>query len=186
MKKTLIILIMFVAGCASNTKNNTYMGYQVFYKNYQIANDEIISLPITKAGPIPAEDKSYKIEVAGIMTGPSKKEIGKSSLVFGFSFSIKKSNQLSRVLVEQVYPAKQSIVLIEDNNPKNENKSWSNRTAPIEINKSNLPWFYEKGTTTFVFKITIESANGEITTLYQPSSFFEQAKEALINQHTEK
>jgi hypothetical protein len=179
-----MLLLAVLVGCTNNPKKPTYMGYLVTNQKFKIADDKTIYLPVTKAGPIPAENENYKVEIAGIITGPSKINPEKSVLIFAFSFTNKRGNSLKNVKIEQVYPSKSKVELINDNNPTFNENIWSENAMPLEINKYNVPWFYVKGDTTFIFKFTFLSIDGASTILYQPSSFPDQAKKMLREHHS--
>ncbi len=87
MKKlVLILLISTLVGCASKSKE-TYMGYDVISMPFNVAGGDVIHLPVTDAGVIPAKGNGFKMQVAGFNVGESKVNKNEAELVWGFAFS---------------------------------------------------------------------------------------------------
>lgn len=172
--------LFVLASCASTS---TYMGYPVKQVPFNLAGGTTVNLPITPAGPIPAETPHYKVEVAGIFKGPSKSNPGKTDMWWGFSVTNKNRASLESVLVERVYPDADVIPMISDNQPVVKNGVWSAGTQPLEINSENLPWLFSATPTTFVYRFTIKAKDIPAEILYQPSSYSGQVKALFRGQN---
>ena len=180
IKKVLIVLASAIFFLTCNS-TKTYMGYKVIDESFKISGGEVITLPITNAGPIPAENDYYKIEVAGFSAGPSKEHQNQTCLNWNFAFSAKKTVLLQQVKIELVAPGNESKVIIQDRTPIIKRYVWSGSPKPILLNKRSTPWLFESGSSTFIFKITIKSKGNKDSVLYQPSIFSEQSKMVFRN-----
>lgn len=157
------------------------MGYQVKDVVFSIAGGQSVTLPMTVAGPIPAENDTYKIEVAGFSVGPSKEKSSETQLTWGFALSAKKSVNLKQVLVEQVSPGDVEKKMLKDTSASLKNGMWRGSAEPVPLNENETPWLYESGSSTFIFKITIQAEGQNDVVLYQPSTFPQQSKEIFRN-----
>ena len=167
------LLAVMLASCASQQK---YMGHPVSQKSFMIAGGETVTLPVTAAGPIPAENEQFKIEVAGFSVGPSKVENGKKALIWGFALTNKVSVKLESVVVEEVAPTNQPKILVSDSAPESKNGVWRGSAQEIIPSAQTTPWLFENGTSTFIYRFSIKPKNAPVVVLYQPSSFAVQSK----------
>lgn len=174
MKTILSFLTVLLAGCASQ---NTYMGHKVVDMPFTVAGGKTVSLPITDAGPIPAENQSFKIEVAGFTVGPSKDNPSQAMLTWRFGLTAKSSQTLERVVVEEVAPAAVEKLLVEDHAPALKDKVWSGSSQPIEASKTSTPWLYTDKASIYVFRFTIKARGEPDAVFYQPAWFSKPAKE---------
>lgn len=174
MKTVLSLLTVGLAGCASQ---NTYMGYKVVDMPFNVAGGKTVSLPITDAGPIPAENQSFKIEVAGFTVVPSKDNPSQAILIWQFTLTARSSQTLERVVVEEVAPTDVEKLLVEDHAPLLKGKIWSRTSQPIEASKTLTPWLYTDKASIFVFRFTIKAREEPDTVLYQPAWFSKPVKE---------
>ncbi len=157
----------------------TYMGYEILDFPVEIADGEVVSLPITEGGPIPAETNDFKVEFAGFGVKPSSEDPRSASLVLRFLLRSKSAQEVLRILVEEVAPADPAEVLLLDEDPTFEDSLWlSELPVPGEV-ESSAPWLFEDEVSMFIFRITIQSFEGEETTLLQPTWFSSESKAAL-------
>jgi hypothetical protein len=179
MSKLFTIILLLLSGCQSTTES--YMGYAVYNQSFEVSGGETISLPVTSGGPIPAENSHYKIEVAGFVVGPSTNHENQSDITWNFALTSKNNIDISKVTVESVTPFfGVNNIKFEDNSPLLKNKLWLGSPEPVVINQETTPWLFSKGSSSFVFKITIADRNGSITVLHQPSIFKEKSKQYFL------
>jgi hypothetical protein len=169
------ILRTAAPSASSNQPTRTYMGHRVVDMNFPIAGGETVSLPVTDAGPIPAESPAFKIEIAGVsIDGPKQ-----ATLAWKFALTSKTSKTLEHVLVEEVHPSEVAKVLVDDPSPSLKDKIWSSTTAGIEPNPSTTAWLFTEVASVFVFRFTITPAGSPPVVLYQPAWFSPPSKEAF-------
>lgn len=170
---SITFITIFISGF---TGNRTHMGDRVEEVPFQLASGEVVYLPVTKAGrPVPAENDSFKIEVAGIQI-PGKEPGKKLSMIWSFMLTSKKPVELEYVHIDQVFPGNTSIRILNDEEPSLNESVWFGNQEPVLINKTFTPWLYEDGISIFIFKITIKVNSQAPTVLYQPSMIPESAK----------
>jgi hypothetical protein len=178
-----LVLILFLLSAAGK---RTYMGQRVFDMSFAIAGGKTVSLPVTDAGPIPAENRTVKIESAGIAIRPAV--LGSSSTSFdpphgeallswGFMFTLKTSKTLERVAVEEVFPSDVARVLVNDQSPSLRGKVWSGGTVGVAPDPASALWLFTDEPSVFVFRFTIEVAGKTPVVLYQPAWFSQASKE---------
>lgn len=166
------------------------MGYEVREMQFPIAGGEVVSLPVTYAGPIPAENRAFKIEVAGFNIQPALFEPKRATLVWQFSLTAKSLKALDRVVVEEVFPSDVAKVLVDDKAPSLQHAvreprpgdradRWLASTAGLEPSSTSTPWLFTPEASIFVFRFTIEAAGKSPVVLYQPAWFSSPAKEAF-------
>ena len=177
MKKIfLALLISTLFSCASKP-NETYMGYKVVSMPFNIAGGDVIYLPVTDAGVIPAEDKGFKMQFAGFTVAESKTHKNEAELVWGFAFSSTNNEKIRSIIVEEIAPTPVIKQLIKEENP-NVVGNWHVKLAPIAANKANTPWIFKDKASIYVFRITINLESGEKAVLTQAAWF---SKSLLAN-----
>lgn len=183
MKKNVIyfILILFLAGCGATTQR-TYMGYKVFDVSYPVANNQILSFPVTDAGPIPAENDNYKIEVTGFSVGPSTEDPKKALLTWNFRLRTKKASKIETIQIDEIAPTYVEKMVLKEVNPKIKNGLWSGSLEPIEASSTSTPWLYDDKASFYVYRFTIKAENSEPVILNQLVWFSKPAKKSF--QHT--
>lgn len=138
MKKfCIIILLVTLVGCASKSKES-YMGYEVISMPFNIAGGEVVYLPVTDAGVIPAEDNGFKMQVAGFTVGESAAKNNEAELVWNFAFSSTNKEKIQSIVVEELAPTQSIKRLVEVENPKVINGRWKLNLAPIDANQVNM------------------------------------------------
>ncbi len=190
MKLRLPLLVVASVLLAAAGKPRTYMGYAVREMQFPIAGGEVVSLPVTDAGPIPAENRAFKIEVAGFSITPALFEPKRATLTWQFSLTAKSGKALDRVVVEEVFPSDTAQVLVDDRTPALKHTArepgpgdradrWLGVTAGVEPTSASTPWLFTEKASIFVFRFRIHPAGGAPVVLYQPAWFSSPAKEAF-------
>lgn len=164
-----ILIVLLSPAIARETHNATFV----------IAGGQSVSLPITDAGPISAENDKAKILVAGFGIVPSKQNERQAALLWGFDFEVKSGKQLESVVVDEVSPSQTAVTLVEDNAPVLKNGVWSGTAKSIPANSTSTPWLYSKKQSVYVFRFTIRFAGEPAFVLYQPTWFSGPAKESF-------
>ncbi|QDE30947.1 hypothetical protein [Shewanella polaris] len=171
MKKIYLVLLIFaIAGCASKS-NKTYMGHDVISMPFNIAGGNVVHLPVTDAGVIPAEDNGFMMKVAGFSVAESKAHKREAELVWNFAFSSTNTEKVQSIIIEELAPTKVIKQLLKVENPKIVDGLWISNLEPINANKENTPWIFKNKASIYVFKITINLKSGEQTTLTQAAWF---------------
>jgi len=174
--KTLLIVVISIL-FLSAARERTYMGYQVVDKEFPIAGGKTVSLPVTQAGPIPAENQDFKIEAAGVSVQPSTLNPRQAALVWHFVLTDKASKALERVVVEEVYPDAVAAIVVDDHSPALKEKTWSGASASVEPSPIFTDWLFHDGDSVFVFRFTITPAGRPPVVLYQPAWYSRPIKE---------
>lgn len=179
MRLLAALMLLMVTGCASSP---TYMGYRVTEAPFPIAGGQIVKLPVTDAGPIPAQDEKIKIEVAGFAVSLSKQDPQIAKLHWMFNFTNKSAQVVEYVLVEEVSPSEPALIVAEDRSPRLAGNSWSASTNDLAVSPQSLPWLYTPKTSVYVFRFTIKLKDEAAPhVLYQPASFSASAKASFVN-----
>jgi TonB family protein len=98
---------------------------------------------------------------------------------FAYQFAIDAGVGVTKIIVEDVSESAARI-LLEDSSPKVEGGYWMEVSTPMVLSKQNLPWIYERGDTTRVFRFTISiSGKSDPVVLYQPVVWKLEAKKYL-------
>ncbi len=190
MKLRLPLLVAAGLLLAAAGKPRTYMGHAVREMQFPIAGGEVVSLPVTDAGPIPAENRAFKIEYAGLNIQPALFEPKRATLVWGFALTAKSGKALDRVVVEEVFPSDVAKVLVDDQTPSLRHATrepgpgdradgWLGGTAGVEPTSASTPWLFTQEASIFVFRFRIHPAGKDPVVLYQPAWFSSPAKEAF-------
>ncbi|HTG35492.1 MAG TPA: hypothetical protein VLB76_21435 [Thermoanaerobaculia bacterium] len=173
-KNWLIVSVIFLSLSAASER--TYMGYPVVDMKFPIAGGKAVSLPVTEAGPIPAEDRAFKIEAAGISIQPLLFSPKRATLAWQFALTAKSFETLEHVTVEEVYPDEVAKVLVDDQSPALKEKTWSGSSIGVEPDLKSTPWLFSEGDSIFVFRFTINSKGKPPAILYQPAWISQSAK----------
>ena len=161
-----LLMFFLLSACATGP---TYLGHAVSKVPFKVDGGKTINLPVTSAGPLPAENENYKIEGAGFNASLKKESPSESKLTWAFSFVSKKASELDSVVIEQVTKSGGLKLLVKDNAPALKNKNWVGWSSSESMTKDLLPWLYSSSDSTFVFKFTIKANDGSSVVMYQPS-----------------
>lgn len=174
MKTVLLLLAILLASCASQ---RTYMGHKVVDMPFIVAGGKTVALPVTDSGPIPAENQSFKIEMAGFTVRPAEDNPSQAVLTWQFALTAKSSQTLERVVVEEVAPSDIEKSFVEDRVPLLKGKTWSRTAQPLLASRTSTPWLYTDKASIYVFRFTIKAPGEPDIVLYQPAWFSKSAKE---------
>lgn len=145
---------------------------------FKIAGGQTVRCEVTEAGPLSARHGPYEMTTAGFSFGPDAS--GQHlALVFGFDLSVARRTKPTRIRVEDVTGEK-AILLVDDQAPQTDRGFWSANAAPITVSRDSVPWLFETGPTTKVFRVTISAAKKADIVLYQPSIYAAATKAALV------
>lgn len=184
MKRSIIFLLAFIP-IIGWTSPDTYMGYKVVEETFSIAGGKTIQIPITDAGPIPAEDEHFKIEIVGLEMAPMKNTLNAPGINWKFVFTTKTTKPLERVIVEQVSPGDSAVLMLQDNSPElkstNWGKAWGKATEQIEVTKESAGWLFTPKASIFIFKFTIQPKDESEHILYQATWFPSKTKSLYLS-----
>lgn len=168
-------LLLFTAQAIAAT---TYQGYDVKDESFRIAGGKKLTLPVTKAGPIPAENERIKIEVAAFNIAFKDNP---QTMVWQFGLLSKVPQKIEKITVEQVYEVDQPRAMVEISNPELKGNTWFSSTMPEPITKDANPWLHSIFSTTFIYKFTIAIEGEPPMVLYQPATFAGSLKARMVN-----
>src|SRR5690606_6814237 len=112
-----------------------------------ILGDQTIVADFEGRMPKPVETNDVSIDVAGLVIEETQLK---------YTFGLDSYDSLTRVLVEDV-SGTSAVVLIDDSAPKQEWTRWKGFSAPLPLSSEGVPWIWEKGDTTKVFRFTMWS-----------------------------
>jgi len=172
-----ILLIATLVGCSSKPKE-TYMGYDVISVPFNIAGNNVVHLPVTNAGVIPAEGNGFKMQFVGFNVGESKVNKNVAELEWGFAFSSTNTEKIESIVIEELAPTNIIKLLARVDKPEVIGGRWQLNLEPINANKVNTPWIFRDKASIYVFRITINLESGKQTVLTQAAWF---SKSVLAN-----
>jgi hypothetical protein len=148
-------------------------------KKFTISGGQVVELPVSDRGALPATAEGVKVEIAGPIFGPSKDSPDKAALIWAFTLSVPKDATYSSLTVEDVSAPEAKLVASQDQPavkvlkaPDGKELSLLQlRGSPADISPETTPWVYQAGTTTIVFRFTLKSTSGKSLTLHQPTMF---------------
>ena len=174
MYRTTVVLALACISVAALGRE--FRGHQVIDTPFEIAGGKTVVLPITDAGAIPAEDRKARIEVAGFVIARSKDDPRLAMIVWSFGLTNKPLKNVESIEVAEVAPAKAVVTLVHDTAPTFEKKYWKAGTVPSSATRESVPWLFSEGTSTFVFRFTINERGKDSRVYFQPASFSSEAK----------
>jgi hypothetical protein len=124
------------------------------------------------AGFVKAENERLVIDEAGLTTYRTE---GKNFVRWQFAILPKQAAALQSVKIEDVTGDKLALIL-EDPAPQIEERRWSRQSDLIRANPRSIPWLFDSGRTTRVFRIIVREPNGKTSVLYQAVLFTPKAK----------
>jgi hypothetical protein len=139
-------------------------------KEFTVLGGQKIKAEVENGMPVPAEKNGLKVQAAAFM-------IGGGNLIFTFGFTTK--NELKKVVVEDVTGAT-ALPLVDDASPTLKKDYWMGNAAPLPLSKSGVPWVFERGDTTRIFRFTVTmDGQAEPVVLYQPAVYPAATKKQL-------
>ena len=152
----LVLLLCIAAAIHAKSKEFTILGKQK------------IQAEVKRGVPLPAEKGGVRIESAAF-------RIGDAGLQFGFI--IRARRPLSKILVEEV-SGRSPVVMVEDPAPAFKGDRWLGMAKPQPLTPATLPWLFEHGDTTKVFRFSVLFADtSEPLVLFQPAIYSAKLKQ---------
>ena len=156
------ITALFLFGCARQptTEAVTVSGGQ--------------NLRFTRLGTgfVKAESDRFVVDEAGLTTYRTE---GKNFVRWQFAILPKTESTIQQVKIEDV-TGENPVLILDDRAPVVEERRWTRQSDLIRASVRLIPWLFESGRTTRVFRITIYETNGKKSALYQPVLFTPKAK----------
>ena len=150
------------------------------YVSFTIAGGQSVSLPVNDAGAIPAENEFAKILAAGFTISPSTGNEKQAALAWAFDFEAKPTlSRIEMVRVEEVWPSKVPVTLVEDKSPALNDGVWSGNAKPVPANRIETPWLFADDASFYVFRFTIVPTGKPPFVLYQLAWFPASAKQVF-------
>src|SRR5689334_6598337 len=116
MLRTIVIVVLsFMSAIALGRE---FMGHKVIDAPFVVAGGKTVVLPVTDAGPIPAEDRKAKIETAGFIITRSKEDPKLALIVWTFGLTNKSIKTIESISVSEVAPSDVEKLLVSDAAPK--------------------------------------------------------------------
>ena len=141
----------------------------------RISNGETVTL--VKTGDVfdRAENELARVTTSGLF---DDRERGRTFMRWVFSIHFKQPAIVRNVRVEDVTD-KKPVVLIEDDSPNVTADLWTGRGSAIPFNTKYLPWFFERGDSTRVFRVVIREKSGRSYELHQGACFSANKKNLM-------
>ena len=173
LRATAILVLSCMSGVVLGRE---FMGHKVIDAPFVVAGGKTVVLPITDAGPIPAEDRKAKVEAAGFIITRSKDDSKIALIVWTFGLTNKSIKSIQSISVSEVAPADVEIPFVNDGAPQLQDKYWIGNTTPLAATRESVPWLFADGPSTFVFRITINEPANDSREYFQPAWFSSEAK----------
>jgi hypothetical protein len=131
-------------------------------------------LTFTRVGPgfVKAENDRFVVDESGLTIYRTE---GKNFVRWQFALMPKHETVIELIKIEDV-TEDHPIPILEDRAPLIEERRWARQSGLIRANPHSIPWLFEFGRTTRVFRITIKERTGRTSVLYQPVLFTSKAK----------
>lgn len=145
---------------------------EVQYATFKIAGGESITVPITDAGALPAENEHAQVTSAGLLIEEARKPAAGAVLLWHFEIAMKApSKKLASVRVEEVWPSRTAVTLVDDTRPRIEDGSWSAISAGTPADAPPAAWLQSDEPSIFIFRMTVTPKAGEPYVLHQLAWF---------------
>jgi hypothetical protein len=146
--------------------------HQPLTESIRVSGGQNLTFTRVGAGFVKAENGRFVIDEAGLTTYRTE---GKNFVRWQFAIMPKRETALRVVRIEDVTDDS-PILVLEDRAPRIDERRWSRQSALIRANPRSIPWLFEFGRTTRVFRITVRETNGKTSILYQAVLFTPKAK----------
>jgi hypothetical protein len=159
---SVVVATMLLGGCANQPMTETVRVYGGH------------NLTFTRVGTgfVKAENSRFVLDEAGLTTYRTE---GKNFVRWQFALMPKKPVGLRLITIEDITGDK-PILILEDHAPRIDERRWTRQSDLIRADIRSIPWLFESGRTTRVFRITIRESTGKTSILYQPVLFTPKAK----------
>jgi hypothetical protein len=154
--------ILLLGGCA----------HRPLTESIAVSGGQNLAFTRVGAGFVKAENERFVVDEAGLTTYRTE---GKNFVRWQFALMPKQETGPREVRIEDV-TNDSPILVLEDRAPRIDERRWSRQSALIRANPRSIPWLFEFGRTTRVFRITVRETNGKTSILYQAVLFTPKAK----------
>jgi hypothetical protein len=158
------VAFLLFASCASATE-----------VSIRISDGETVRLGKTGEAFDRAENDRARVTTSGLF---DDRERGRIFMRWIFSVHFKQPTTVQNVRVEDLSD-KKPILLLESDSPQVTADVWTGRGSAIPFDAKDLPWFFQRGDTTRVFRIVIREKSGRSYQLYQGASFSADKKNLM-------
>jgi hypothetical protein len=124
------------------------------------------------AGFVRAESDRFVVDETGLTTYRTE---GKNFVRWQFAILPKEEPALQRIKIEDVTD-ENPVLVLDDRAPVVEERLWTRQSDLIRASPRSIPWLFNFGRTTRVFRITIRETSGKTSILYQAVLFTPKAK----------
>ena len=141
----------------------------------RISNGKTVTL--VKTGDVfdRVENERARVTTSGLF---DDRERGRIFMRWVFGIHFKQPTRVRNVRVEDVTDMK-PVLLIEDDSPNVTADLWTGRGSAIPFGAKYLPWFFQRGNSTRVFRIIIREESGRSYELYQGARFSADKKNLM-------
>lgn len=158
----------------------SYQGQGVFEKLFKVDGGKTVMLPMTTVGALPAENISYKWDVAGINLEVPRGHASRPRLGWVFTIQVRHAEAIEDITIEQVSESGDLIALVRDGAVTLKQGYWRGRAAQQEMSDTFTPWLFQTGDSHFLFKVRIRVPGREDTVMYQPSLISKHVKSVYL------
>jgi hypothetical protein len=137
-------LLCIVAGCQTGE----------VAKIVPISGGGQITVPLTREGLKPGKADGYEVYLAALQPGKEKRES-----FYAFGLLALKEPALRRIKVEDISD-ETAVTLIDDENPKFENRQWKKDTEMISADDPRMRWVFQITASMRVYHLTLTRADG--------------------------
>lgn len=146
---------------------------------FTLGGGDVVTLPVTDRGPLPARGGGYGMEFVGPLIGPLASGSKVPALTWSFSISARIGARCQEILVEEV-SGKAPVVVARLQNPVLDTGIVQLSSSTREVSEATAPWLFERGPTIKVFRITFAGPEGRNVILHQPAWYSREAKAGLL------
>jgi hypothetical protein len=157
--------MLLLGGCA----------HQPLTENLPVSGGQNLTFTRVGAGFVKAENESLVVDEAGLTIYRTE---GKNFVRWQFAIMPKQETTLRTVRIEDV-TGDRPVLVLEDRAPRIDERRWSMQSALIRASPRTIPWLFEFGRTTRIFRITVRETSGKTSVLYQAVLFTPKAKKDL-------
>jgi hypothetical protein len=154
--------LLLLGGCA----------HQPMTETIAVSGGQYLTFTRVGAGFIKAENERLVVDEAGLTTYRTE---GKNFVRWQFAILPKRESGIRLVRIEDV-TGDRPVLILEDRDPQIDERRWSHQSPLIRANPRSIPWLFEFGRTTRVFRIVVRETNGKTSILYQAVLFTPKAK----------
>ncbi|HEX3445721.1 MAG TPA: hypothetical protein VHS80_13480 [Chthoniobacterales bacterium] len=154
--------ILLLNGCA----------HQPMTETIAVSGGQNLTFTRVGAGFVKAENEHFVVDEAGLTTYRTE---GKNFVRWQFAILPKQESAIHLVRIDDVTGDK-PVLILEDSAPRIDERRWSRQSGLIRADKRSIPWLFEFGRTTRVFRITVRDSNGKASVVHQAVLFTPKAK----------